>query len=220
MPFLEQLWAAYLDEAIVTAKRFSSEFTSDSALARMDAGEREAAWVPTTNDANEGSLGSFRQFANRYPTAHTTTFTSIFMFLRNETEVFLQELLANEAVFLWVIREARRVDASGVERNRRKEINRLLNEQAAELRRKMEERRERVEARRGELEAVPLELDFSRLSGFTVANLRIQLEKHRLFDPRNIKSVSGNKKELLGKLRAAVDRYNTNLLVVGPSSSS
>jgi hypothetical protein len=138
------------------------------------------------------------------------------MFLRNETDSILEEIMANEASLLFVIREARQVDTQGVERNRKREINCLLNEKAAEKRRREEDKMERACARRAQLDAIPLERDFARLEQLTTTQLWLQLEKHQLLDPNNIRNRGGNKQELLEKLRAALARYEVNLSSVGP----
>ena len=182
--------------------------------------QKQAVWVPNTNDAIEGALGTFRQFSNRLQNAHTTTFSSVFMFVRNEAAAFAKELLANEANFLWVMREARRLDAQGGARNRRGDLNSLLEEKAEEKKREREEKERRELARRAQLADLPLERDFNSLKNFTVSQLRAQLEKHQLIDPENIRNRSGNKQELLIKLRAALDRYEANLSFVGPSAST
>ena len=218
MPYIEKLWLAYLAGAAEKAVKFSAEFARDGLIARMGVELQEACWVPRTNDPNEGLLGSFRQHALTNPNTHTHTFASILSFVRNETEDFARKVMANDDVFLWVIREARRLDAQGVERNRKKELNRLLNERAEEERKKREERAEKARAKREELDNIPLELEFEALKNLPVVRLRKQLEKHKLLDPENIKSISGNKQQLLDKLRAALERYHTNLSVVGPSA--
>lgn len=60
LPHLRGGLVAFLNGALVTWKRFAAEYTPDGAIAQMTQEERQRAWRPATNDANEGELGSGR----------------------------------------------------------------------------------------------------------------------------------------------------------------
>ncbi|OCB91758.1 hypothetical protein A7U60_g986 [Sanghuangporus baumii] len=60
---LEALFRAFLMGALSTWEQFSSEFSDDSIISALIKEEKELAWIPTTNDANERALGSYRVHA-------------------------------------------------------------------------------------------------------------------------------------------------------------
>jgi len=44
---------------VVTWKKFTSEFAPGGLIDKATADERKLVWMPSTNDVNEGALGSF-----------------------------------------------------------------------------------------------------------------------------------------------------------------
>jgi hypothetical protein len=90
IPDLPQIVTLF-QEFFIAAKacwiRFTAEFAPGSAIDIASDQEHTLCWMPTTNDINEGALGSFRVFM-RYR-LHTTLhqFNAIEMFNRNETGI-------------------------------------------------------------------------------------------------------------------------------------
>ncbi|KAL5511167.1 hypothetical protein ACEPAH_4382 [Sanghuangporus vaninii] len=64
-PYLKEIFIAFLQGALSTWERFSSEFQDDGIIAALTQGERDLAWMPATNDANEGALGALRSEGTR-----------------------------------------------------------------------------------------------------------------------------------------------------------
>ena len=60
LPHLKQIFIAFLEGVLMTWKRFSAEFAADGEIAKLTDHERFLRWMPTTNDANEGTLGESR----------------------------------------------------------------------------------------------------------------------------------------------------------------
>jgi len=60
LPHFHNLFIAFFQGAAETWIRFTSEFAPGGLIDEATTEERELAWMPATNDENEGALGSFR----------------------------------------------------------------------------------------------------------------------------------------------------------------
>ena len=61
LPQLQDLLVVFFEGAAETWKRFTSEFAPGGLIDEATVEERVLAWMPATNDENEGALESFRQ---------------------------------------------------------------------------------------------------------------------------------------------------------------
>ena len=59
LPHLKPLLVAFFRGGSETWKRFTSEFAPGGLIDEATAEEKALAWMPATNDVNEGALGSF-----------------------------------------------------------------------------------------------------------------------------------------------------------------
>ena len=59
LPHFQNLLIAFFKGAAETWEHFLSEFAPGGLIGEATAEERELAWMPATNDENEGLLGSF-----------------------------------------------------------------------------------------------------------------------------------------------------------------
>src|SRR5436190_62596 len=62
LPHLLPVLVAFFEGAAKTWKRFTSEFAPGGLIDEATTEEKELAWMPPTNDVNEGALGAFRVF--------------------------------------------------------------------------------------------------------------------------------------------------------------
>jgi hypothetical protein len=62
LPHLSAIISDFFLNALKTWRRFTTEFTPDGIIDGATDYEKELAWVPATNDANESILGVLRQF--------------------------------------------------------------------------------------------------------------------------------------------------------------
>jgi hypothetical protein len=62
LPHLSDVLVAFCIDALKTWKRFTTEFTPGGMIDGATDIQKDLAWMPATNDINEGILGSFRQF--------------------------------------------------------------------------------------------------------------------------------------------------------------
>lgn len=60
LPHLKQITVAFFRGSNVTWRRFSAEFAPGGLIDEALAEEKHLAWMPATNDVNEGALGAYR----------------------------------------------------------------------------------------------------------------------------------------------------------------
>ena len=58
-PYLKEALIAFFRGALETWKRFTSEYSPGGLIDEATQEEKDLAWMPTTNDVNEGALGQF-----------------------------------------------------------------------------------------------------------------------------------------------------------------
>ena len=60
LPHIKPVMTAFFEGAYDSWKHFTSEFAPGGLIDEATAAEKDLAWMPPTNDMNEGALGSFR----------------------------------------------------------------------------------------------------------------------------------------------------------------
>ena len=91
LPHLRGIMIAFFQGAYDTWKHFISEFSPGGLIDEATADECELAWMPPTNDVNEGALGSFRVLMQWQPQLTLLQYNAQAMFHHNETEQFMDE---------------------------------------------------------------------------------------------------------------------------------
>ncbi|KAI0035026.1 hypothetical protein K488DRAFT_83488 [Vararia minispora EC-137] len=136
MPYLLPQMLNYIATALDTYENgpYSDEFKEGGVIDTSTIAERCKVFLPATNDHNEGALGALRASD---PSMTTTTFLASLMFSRNNTETFLRQMLNTAADQAYLLREARRIDASGQARKRRL-ANQVVMRRNAALRQEKE----------------------------------------------------------------------------------
>ena len=114
LPHLSNVLVAFFKGACGTWKRFTTEFTPGGIIDGATDFQKELAWMPATNDVNEGMLGSFRQYCRFNPRATLHTFNALAMYQRNNTQPFMNKNL-NDDDHKFLMQMGREVDASGLE---------------------------------------------------------------------------------------------------------
>ena len=79
LPYLKDLLVVFFKGAAKTWKRFTSEFAPGGLIDEATTEEREAAWMPPTNDANEGALGAYHVAMRRQPWLSEDQFNAWYM---------------------------------------------------------------------------------------------------------------------------------------------
>lgn len=218
LPHLKDILVAFLQGALETWERFTADFAPAGRIAQLPIALRERAWMPPTNDANEGALGSLRVNYRLAPNMSQYQYNAKEMYKRNDTATYIATTLtsANDLRFLHA--KARAIDASGAEKKRRLDVAAADGRAAKRRREDREERREKATQRLQTLAQLTPVLDLTELTWekTTVKLLDAQLEWHRTFvdvGPKAEKKIP-KKTDLpikllkLDALIKAVTRYN------------
>jgi hypothetical protein len=176
LPHLKEIFISFLKGALVTWIRFSSEYAPGGLIDGLTDGERKRAFLNPTNDRNEGALGSFCVDMRVNPTQSMNTHNASAMYTRNETREFVDAFFIQED-HQWLLRAARKRDASGMEKARRKEQAEFEQKLVEMKREKKAAKLEKERAFQRTLDATELITAVDQISGLTGKMIDIQLEK-------------------------------------------
>ncbi|KAJ7195787.1 hypothetical protein GGX14DRAFT_376713 [Mycena pura] len=218
LPRVRDLVVAFFTGALETWERFTEEFAADGVIATTSTGERLRAWMPTTNDVNEGKLGELRMSSRRAPNMTLQQFNARKMYRKNDTKTYRRLLQSHDHKMIRL--KARMVDSSGLTKKRRD------TQAQADLLVVAAKRANGVE-KAAKKKKVNAALD--KLSDglwLTEALLDAQLAWHRRAELRELKKPSeslipkvsrlGTKQLKVDALIGAVQRYNASAGIVGP----
>lgn len=211
LPDLERMISAMFSGAAETWIRFTPEFAVGGPIDLIPAEIRPKLYIPSTNDHNEGGLGSFRVHIRYHPHSTPHSFSALERYHRNNTEAFAKKYLTAEDL-LYVMREVRIEDASGSHAAFRKAVVEELERKAEEHRTKVAETKAKKTKKETALHAVGVEKDKEVLHRMTVVQLKEQFDIYKLLirDPIILKTtlVSIPKRaDKLNAVLAALDRY-------------
>src|SRR6266487_2756163 len=96
LPHISAVLVAFFEGAAETWKRFTSEFAPGGLIDEATTEEKDQAWMPPTNDVNEGALGSFRLLMRRQPQLSSLHYNAHAMFHFNKTQAFMDKILEPE----------------------------------------------------------------------------------------------------------------------------
>ncbi|KAL7282534.1 hypothetical protein ACG7TL_004005 [Trametes sanguinea] len=216
LPHLRNALVEFLKGSLETWGRFTAEFAPGGTIAKLTESLRQLAWMPSTNDGNEGALGAFRVGARNAPNMSLSQHNAREMYKLNDTSTYIATS-ATPAEHCFYRKEARRIDSSGLEKMRRADVAAESERVAKRRKGEREVRAAKKAARREKLESVQVITDLLRLTmeRTMVKLLDEQLNWHRMFidvGPKEEKNIPMKKllptKELkLKALVAAVERY-------------
>ena len=90
-PNIKPALIAFFKGAQETWKRFTSEYAPGGLIDEATEEEKNRAWMPPTNDVNEGALGSFRVMMRRQPQLTLLQYNAQAMFKKNNTAEFMDD---------------------------------------------------------------------------------------------------------------------------------
>jgi hypothetical protein len=93
-------------------RQFTQEFTPGGPFDLLTDEQRSRLFIPATNDANEGALGSWRVWRRYHPSSTATSFSNKTRLERNSTECFIEKH-CNEEDQIYVMRAVRVQGSSG-----------------------------------------------------------------------------------------------------------
>jgi hypothetical protein len=216
LPHLKGVLVAFLTGALETWECFTSEFAADGIIANATAEERAKAWMPTTNDHAEGSLGDLRVWFRKAPNMTLEGFNDRKMYKKNNTKGYMADEFTPELHML-VKQKARVKGKNGAETLAELGAADKAAAAANKVRRDatQEKKKTRKAALDAKLAALVPEMDPSKLreKSRTVPVIELQLEFHRITDsaiPK--KSALKNKAAKLEALLQAVERVKDGLV--------
>lgn len=206
LPYLKELFVAFMEEALVTWERFTAEFNYGGLIDSATQEEKDLAWMPTTNDANEGRLGGWRLFARTNPSSTIEQYNNIAMFWKNETQAFMDANFT-PADHQYILKKAREEEASGATAQRKAEHVAGMHAAAAHNIAKAVAKTAREAQTSARIQAIQMVTDRVLIGRMTVPKLEEQLEAHRAVDLQvPIKARLSNKALKLAALIEALDR--------------
>ncbi|KAI5899530.1 uncharacterized protein SCHCODRAFT_01146520 [Schizophyllum commune H4-8] len=107
LPVLRTLFVVFLEGALVTWERFTSEFVEGGIIDQLSNEERSAIFVPATNDANESALGTVVASKRRRPNETLNQFNARYTYEHNHTRGFMD--IFQEADEKYIHKQARLV---------------------------------------------------------------------------------------------------------------
>ena len=208
LPHLSHVLVVFFKGARGTWKRFTTEFTPGGVIDEATDLQKELAWMPATNDVNEGILGSFRQFTHFNPRTTLHMFNALAMYQRNDTQAFMDKNL-QEDDNQFLMQMAREIDGSGLEAKRQDknvEYNQAKNQKKDD---RDKEAAQKLTEKKARLAKIPLIFDKDVIESLKGQRLQDQLDAFRLAGApmpelmKDVKAVGDKKKAI----QNAIDKY-------------
>jgi hypothetical protein len=174
----------------------------------LTAEELETLYFSSTNDANEGGLGSWRRGQTRRPAETLQKFNASFVSQQNNTVTFMTHKLNTDEDQVYLMRSARQRDASGSQKKLKLAQIEADQEKVAENVRKEAKRDERRDIRASILldtskQLVLVGADIDRLGN---EELNKQLDYHRELEKLVSKSSQAAQVPLKTHMKLKADR--------------
>jgi len=161
-------------------RHFTQEFVPGGPFDSLTAEQRTRIFIPATNDANEGSLGSWRVWRRAHPNSTATSFSNKTRLEWNNTEHFIEKH-CNEDDQLYVMRRVRVHGASGKNAQFKKHLLEAQNRRVVSYCHKQQESARKKREEIDWLTSVGLILDRAVIEKMTVPQLKDQLKIHQQF---------------------------------------
>ena len=172
-PYLKQALVAFCKGAHETWKRFTSEYTPGGLIDEATQEEKDLAWMPSTNDVNEGALGQFRVMICRQPQLTLLQYNARTMFARNNTAAFMDEMFT-EDTHKYVRELARQKDTS--EKDRLMDIVKLQEEKIAKKMAIKKKRNAKAAELANQISQVVLQFNIGKIMKLKGEKLRDQFD--------------------------------------------
>lgn len=157
---------------------FTPEFHVGGTFDRLTPEQRAILHIPTTNDRNEGMLGSFTTHLQYHPNSTAHSFSNQTRTERNNTEAFIKKC-CDDVVEKYVMREVRKDGASGKRAKFRRALVTLQREKAQKALKRRENLAVKKKLKASRLAATALVLDAVKINAMTSAQLKDQLAVYR-----------------------------------------
>ncbi|KAJ7615524.1 hypothetical protein FB45DRAFT_757915 [Roridomyces roridus] len=157
---------------------FTPEFKIGGTFDCLTPAQRASLFIPTTNDPNEGGLGTYRNYMKVHCNSTAQSFSNETRVQRNNTEAFIVKV-CDEAVEKFVMREVRKDGTRGVRAKFKRAWYEKQREKAAAGRKRRAKTAARKKAAAARLAAIKLELDMKKIEKMTSEALKDQLSVYK-----------------------------------------
>ncbi|RDB26825.1 hypothetical protein Hypma_005340 [Hypsizygus marmoreus] len=164
--------------AAVGWRQFTLEFAVGGTFDLLTSEQWARLFIPSTNDANEGGLGSWRVHVRYHPNSTAASFSSQARHTRNNTDSFIDKL-CNSDDHLYVMRWAHHEDASGALARFQERFLASQRSRAEKARLKQIEAERKKCAELARLANVGLIVDRKQVERMTIPQLDDQLSIHK-----------------------------------------
>ncbi|KAJ7218999.1 hypothetical protein C8J57DRAFT_1482692 [Mycena rebaudengoi] len=158
--------------------QFTPEFRVGGTFDSLTPEQRTLLFIPSTNDRNEGMLGSHTVHMHYHPNSTTYSFANQARTERNNTEAFIKKA-CDASVQKYVMREVRKDGASGMRAKFRKAWVELQRKKAESARKRRDDTAAKKKAKDLRLAATPLVLDLETINVLSSAKLKEQLHIYK-----------------------------------------
>ncbi|KAK2459568.1 hypothetical protein APHAL10511_008415 [Amanita phalloides] len=200
LPHLQPLLVKFFRGAAKGWKCFSSEFAPGGLIDEATVVEKDMAWLPTTNDVNEGALGSLQLTGLQY--------NAQAMFHHNETQAFMEAKFTVPENFKIMHQEAWKL--KGVDKQREFETIQFAEEKIARKQKAAQEQQEKVAKSAAKIASITLLLHRDEVVKLAGEKLRDHFSAFKAAGAPNMQDLTKRSKisELRKALQDAVDMYH------------
>lgn len=214
LPHFCAVFVAGLEASLEAWIRFTSEFEDGGLIATSTPEERFLAFTPSTNDANEGSLGETRIDTREHPTQTIEHTSAKLTSKHNHTQEFIDALCLPED-HMYFRRLQRIRDSSGMTKWFRDAFLQATIQTVETKRTEAAVKARKLAEKMARLAAVGLCLDEAKIHKMLDDALKEQLEVYRtIVQDKDVplKSHLKRKAEHLVEVLAALERYRRSVL--------
>lgn len=212
LPHLEKCVVGFFTGALQTWERFTAEFAEGGIIDQATDYEKEIAWMPPTNDVNEGALGAMRIHMRMKHNTTVQLYNALARYRHNKTAAFSKQMLTSVEDKAFIMLKARELDASHAEKEKKKAIIVHKDNEVQEKERKKDERERKKAEREAHLNALDiLKSEDDVHPKMLRKELEDQLDKYRkLVAGIPLKSKLTKNAERVECLKDAIMRYREN----------
>lgn len=180
LPDLELMISAMFSGCMDGWFQFTKEFIPGGPIDQLTYEQRLRMFIPATNDASEGALGSWCVKAQFHPNGMASGFSNKIRLERNNTEMFIDKLCGDDDQ-QYVMRQVRIEGTSGANTKFREHLLKSQQVQALAMRKKQHDAEKKKREEIARLIAVSLIVDRAQINKMTVSQLNDQINIHRKF---------------------------------------
>ena len=180
LPDLELMISAMFSGCMDGWHQFTKEFIPGGPIDQLTVEQRLRMFIPATNDASEGALGSWRVNARFHPNGTASGFSNKTRLERNNTEMFIEKLCGYDDQ-RYVMQQVRIEGTSGANAKFREHLLKSQQARALATRKKQQDAEKKKREEIARLIAVGLTVDRALINKMTVSQLNDQINIHRKF---------------------------------------